>query len=140
MWMETNANRYSQYIDAIITLMTVLETYQLIIDFSADWTESCSTCTNDNYDQFSCKLGKICDMLHIELPIFEIPPTKIPNIYLDFSEIHIETDIKLPSFTFNPVAVPLPELPNLPEPPSIDFTLNLDDSVEFGIDIVEQIK
>lgn len=140
MWMETNATRYSQYVDAIITLMTVLETYQLIIDFSADWTESCSTCTNDNYDQFSCKLGKICDMLNIELPIFEIPPTKIPSIYLDFSEIHAEMDIKLPSFTFNPVAVPLPELPNLPEPPAIDFTLNLEDSLQFGIDIVQQLK
>ena len=56
MWMETNANRFSQYVDALITITTTLETYQMILDFSKDWTESCSTCTNDNYDQFSCKL------------------------------------------------------------------------------------
>lgn len=139
MWMETNANRYSQYIDAIITLMTTLETYQLIIDLSADWSESCSTCTNDNYDQFSCKLGWICDMLHIELPIVEIPPTKIPSFYLDFSEIHLETNIKLPKFKFNPVAVPLPQLPNLPSPPDIDLSLSLDEAASAGIQGVQNI-
>jgi hypothetical protein len=138
--METNANRYSQYIDAIITIITTLETYQLIIDLSADWSESCSTCTNDNYDQFSCKLGKICDWLNIELPIIEIPSTKIPSIYLDFSEIHIETDIVLPNFQFNPVAVPLPELPNLPEPPDIDLTLIIEDALSMGIDFIKQLK
>ena len=127
--METNANRYSQYIDALISIMTTLETYQLIIDLSADWTESCSTCTNDNYDQFSCKLGKICDWLGIELPIIEIPSTKVPSIYMDFSEIHVSMDVIIPNFVFNTVSVSLPELPNLPSPPNIDFSLNLDGSL-----------
>ena len=140
IWMETNANRYSQYIDAIITIMTTLETYQLIIDLSVDWSESCSTCTNDNYDQFSCKLGKICDWLNIELPIIEIPSTKVPSIYLDFSEIHIETDVVLPNFQFNPVAVPLPELPNLPEPPDVDLTLVLEDALGMGLNFINQLK
>lgn len=126
IWMETNANRYSQYVDAIISLITTLETYQLIIDLSADWTENCSTCTNDNYDQFSCKLWKICDLLNIELPVIEIPSTKIPSIYLDFSEIHVWMDVVIPNFVFDTVSVPLPELPNLPSPPNIDFSLNLD--------------
>ncbi len=138
MWMETNANRYSQYVDAIITLMTTLETYQLIIDLSADWTENCSTCTNDNYDQFTCKLGILCN--GIDLPVIPIPPTKIPSIYLDFSEIHLETDIKLPNFVFNPIAVPLPQLPNIPSPPDIDLSLNLDETLAFGLDILAQLK
>ena len=138
MWMETNANRYSQYVDAIITLMTVLETYQLIIDLSADWSENCSTCTNDNYDQFSCKLGMLCNF--IDLPIIEIPPMKIPSIYLDFSEIHVESNIKLPNFVFKPVAVPLPNLPDLPSPPDIDLSLNMEDSLSLWLDIIKNFK
>ena len=138
MWMQTNANRYSQYVDAIITLMTTLETYQLIMDLSADWSENCSTCTNDNYDQFSCKLWLLCN--NIDLPIVSIPPTKIPSLYLDFSEVHVETDVVLPNFKFNAVAVPLPDLPNIPEPPDIDLSLNLDESLQLWIDALKQIK
>ena len=139
MWMETNANRFSQYVDALITITTTLETYQMILDFSKDWTESCSTCTNDNYDQFSCKLWWICEMLGIELPVIQIPPTKIPSIYLDFSELHVESDITLPNLTFNPVSVPLPELPNIPSPPDLDFSLGLDESLALGIDLLWQL-
>ena len=140
IWMETNANRFSQYVDALITLTTTLETYQMIIDLSKDWTESCSTCTNDNYDQFSCKLWWICETLGIELPIIQIPPTKIPSIYLDFSEIHVESDITLPNLTFNPVAVPLPQLPNIPSPPDLDLSLGLDEALAFGIDMIWQLN
>ena len=139
IWMETNANRFSQYVDALITLTTTLETYQMIIDLSKDWTESCSTCTNDNYDQFSCKLWGICNWLDIELPIVEIPPTKIPSLYLDFSEVHVESDITLPNLTFNPVAVPLPQLPNIPSPPDLDLSLGLDEAMAFGIDLIWQL-
>lgn len=139
IWMETNANRFSQYVDALITIATTLETYQMIIDLSKDWTESCSTCTNDNYDQFSCKLWWICQVLGIELPIIQIPPTKIPSIYLDLSEIHVESDITLPNLTFNPVAVPLPELPNIPSPPDLDFSLGIDEALALWIDLVWQL-
>jgi hypothetical protein len=127
MWMETNAKRVSQYIDAMTTIMTTLETYQLIIDLSADWSEKCSTCTRDNYDQFTCKLGMICDA--VDLPILQIPPMKIPSLYLDFSEMHIETDVKLPNFKFNPVSVNLPKLPDLPTPPDIDLSIKLDELI-----------
>ena len=139
IWMETNANRFSQYVDALITIATTLETYQMIIDLSKDWTESCSTCTNDNYDQFSCKLWWVCEFLGIELPVIQIPPTKIPSIYLDLSEIHVESDITLPNLTFNPVAIPLPELPNIPSPPDIDFSLDIDEALAVWIDLVWQL-
>jgi hypothetical protein len=70
------------------------------------------------------------------LPIIQIPPTKIPSIYLDFSEIHVESDITLPKLTFNPVAVPLPQLPNIPSPPDLDLSLGLDEALAFGIDMI----
>ena len=132
MWMETNATRYSQYVDAIISIITTLETYQMIIDLSADRSKSCSTCTNDNYDQFSCKLWLICpDGL---LPIIEIPSTKLPSIYIDFSEVHLETDITLPNFKFTTKAMKWPELPNLPSPPNIDLSMSLDEALSLGMD------
>lgn len=134
MWMETNARRVSQYIDAMTTIMTTLETYQLIIDLSADWSEKCSTCTRDNYDQFTCKLGMICDA--VDLPILQIPPMKIPSLYLDFSEMHIETDVKLPNFKFNPVSVNLPKLPDLPTPPDIDLSIKLDELIALWLNSI----
>lgn len=134
MWAETNATRYSQYVDAIISIITTLETYQMIIDLSADWSKSCSTCTNDNYDQFSCKLWLICpDGI---LPVLEIPSTKLPSIYVDFSEIHLETDITLPNFRFTTKAMKWPELPNLPSPPNVDLSMNIDEALSLGMDLV----
>jgi len=56
LWMKTNATRYSQYIDSLILVMTTIQTYQAIIDLSVNRSEKCSSCTNDNYDQFACKL------------------------------------------------------------------------------------
>ena len=137
MWMETNANRYSQYVDAIISIITTLETYQLIIDLSADWSKKCSTCTNDNYDQFSCKLGLLCpDGI---LPIIEVPSTKFPSIYIDFSEVHLETDITLPNFKFTTKPMTWPELPNLPSPPDIDLSMSIDEAVSLGMDLTTNL-
>jgi len=86
LWMKTNASRYSQYVDSLILIMTTIQTYQAIIDLSADWSEKCSSCTNDNYDQFACKLSMICPD---NLPILEIPPMKIPSIYIDLSHLNL---------------------------------------------------
>jgi hypothetical protein len=47
--LNTNANRYSQYVDAITTLVGAIETRQAIIDFSVNRSEKCSKCSNDNY-------------------------------------------------------------------------------------------
>jgi hypothetical protein len=126
LWMKTNATRYSQYVDSIILIMTTIQTYQAIIDLSANWSDRCSSCTNDNYDQFACKLGLLCPD---NLPILKIPPMKIPSIYIDLSHINLATDIKLPKFNFMPTSVPLPSLPNIPSPPEIDFSLSMEDSL-----------
>ena len=125
--MKTNATRYSQYVDSLILIMTTIQTYQAIIDLSVDWSSKCSSCTNDNYDQFACKLGLLCpDGL---LPVLEIPPMKIPSIYIDLSHMNLATDIKLPKFNFVPTTVPLPRLPNIPKPPTIDLSLSLEESL-----------
>ena len=48
-WMEVNANRFSQYCDAIITIVTIVKTYQIMIDLFADWWAKCWKCTQDTH-------------------------------------------------------------------------------------------
>lgn len=123
--MEINAARFSQYTDAIITILGVVKTYQIMVDLFVDWGKKCWKCTMDTYDQYSCKLGFLCP----DLPIIPIPNIKIPSLYIDLSQLHLGLDITLPRFNFIPKSVDLPKLPNVPEPPqiganfSIDFTI-----------------
>lgn len=137
IWMRTNATRYAQYVDAIILLLTTLETYQAIINISKEWSEKCSTCTHDEYDQFSCKIWTLCGMANF--PILEIPPFKIPSIFLDFSKLNLWIDITLPKFNFVPVSVPLPRLPGLPEPPSVDISLDMEEALLMGMDLIGKL-
>ena len=122
-WMVINAERFVWYIDAITLMLNIIKTYQLIIDFSVDWSKRCGNCAKDTYDQYSCKLSFLCDS--IQLPIIQIPNFKLPDITLDFSSIDLWLDIILPEFNFLPVKVALPDLPNLPEPPSIWANIRL---------------
>lgn len=126
MRMKTNAVRIASYVDALTVIITTLETYQILINFPVEWKEKCWTCTVDNYDQYSCKLGFLCP----KLPVLPIPPFKIPNINVDLSNINIGLDIKLPKFNFTTHPVPLPDLPDIPAPPEfglkVNFNLNFD--------------
>ena len=112
--------------DAIITLIGVIKTRQVLVDFSVNRSESCGTCSQDTYDFYSCTLSFLCP----QLPILPIPPFKLPNIYLDMSRINLGLQILLPSFKFIPTAIPLPKIPDLPKPPRFDVNLTLD--MNFG--------
>ena len=125
--LNTNANRFSSYVDAIILLVGTIQTRQAIIDFSVNRSEKCSKCSNDNYGSFSCSLSFLCP----KLPIFPIPAFKIPNIYMDLSHIELGMNIILPKINFVPIKIPLPQLPNFPEPPSVE--VNRD--ILYGLDI-----
>lgn len=123
-WMDINANRFSQYVDAIVTILAVVKTYQVLIDFSANRTSKCGTCTNDTYDQYTCKLAFLCGNISPD-PI-PIPNIKIPNLTVDLSNLDLGLQIVLPHFRFVPQSIDLPRLPNLPPPPQIWMELNLD--------------
>lgn len=131
LWLETNARRFEQYVDSLVIIIQTLKSRQAIIDLSVNRSEQCSTCTNDNYNYYSCSFGVLCP----ELPIIPIPPFKIPSIYLDLSNIDASMDILLPQFNFVPTSVPLPSLPNLPRPPQVsaDFDINLQGEMLFDI-------
>lgn len=116
-WLNLNATRFEQYVDAIITISTSLQTWQAILDLSVNRQQKCSTCTVDSYDAYACSLWFLCGQL--KLPILRLPPFKIPNIYIDLTHIDLGMDILLPNFQFVPTSVPLIEIPDLPQPPSI---------------------
>jgi len=124
-WTSTNSERFVWYVDAIVLIVNIIKTYQLLIDFSIERWQNCGNCAKDTYDQYSCKLSMLCDLINI--PIIEIPNFKLPNITIDLTNIDLSLDILLPSFNFQPVKINLPELPNLPEPPSFSINIKLFD-------------
>lgn len=120
-WLEENAQRFEKWVDVIILIIGIMETWQILVDFSVDWRSSCSKCRKDEYDYYSCKMSLLCP----DLPILPIPPFKIPDIYLDFSHIDLWINLLLPEFIFTPMDIPLLKLPDLPRPPAIWFGLNV---------------
>lgn len=136
--INTNSNRYSQYIDSIITLISIIKTYQILIDFSVNRQESCWKCTNDTYDSYSCSLSMLCP--DVWLPILAIPPFKIPNITIDLSNINLWIDILLPNFKFTPTKVALVKIPNLPEPPQINTNISVEDQLKMWLDLIWSIS
>ena len=86
-WMSTNAKIYSKYIDALILIVSSIKTWQILIDFSVNWSQKCGKCSRDSYGSYSCGLSFLLDK--IKLPILPIPPFKIPNIYVDLSHIDL---------------------------------------------------
>jgi hypothetical protein len=50
---------------------------------------------------------------------------------MDLSHIDLGMNIILPKINFVPIKIPLPQIPNLPEPPAIE----LDRNILYGLDI-----
>ena len=130
-WTSVNAERFAWYVDAIVLMFNIIKTYQMIIDFSKEWSQNCGNCARDTYDQYSCKLSLLCN--GIQLPIIQIPNFKLPNITIDLTDIDLWLDIILPEFNFQWVRIDLPDFPNLPEPPSIWANIKLLDLPDIPI-------
>ncbi|MFZ2718776.1 MAG: VCBS repeat-containing protein, partial [Candidatus Absconditicoccaceae bacterium] len=135
--ITTNANRYSQYVNSLVTLIGIIKTYQILIDFSVNRSERCGKCTNDTYDSYSCSLSMLCP--DIGLPILAIPSFKIPNIIIDLSSVNLGMDILLPKFNFTPTKIALVKIPNLPEPPKFNANISLEDQLKIGLNLIGDI-
>ena len=127
--MKTNANRFSKYVDAIILMIGVMKTRQVLIDFSVNRSKKCGKCTNDDYSPQSCSLAFLCP----KIPVLKIPNFRIPNLYIDLSHISLGIDITLPNFNFKPMTITLPKIPNLPEPPHTEIFLDYDYGIDMGM-------
>lgn len=140
------ARWFDAWVDFIVSMVNILKSRQIIIDFSINWKQKCSKCTVDNYSAYSCTLKWFCP----KLPVFSIPPFKIPDITIDLSNIDFRTDIILPRFRFvpkkldiipniinawlpdlpypsdiwslnNKINIKLPNIPVIPSPPNLDL-------------------
>jgi hypothetical protein len=111
-WMNINANRFSQFVDVIILLKWIIETRQVITDFSVNRQTRCAKCRQDDYDFYSCKLKLLC----FDLPILPIPPFEFPDIYLDLSNLNLWLKVVLPEIRFIPKKIPLIPIPDFPVP------------------------
>lgn len=119
-WLQDNAQRFSKRVDTISLIIGIIETWQILIDFSVNWHSKCAECKQDNYDFYSCKLSMLCP----DLPVLPIPNFHIPNIFIDFSNISLWLDVVLPDVRFVPKKLPLPTLPDLPTPDVLSLWLN----------------
>jgi hypothetical protein len=119
--VQTNAYRFSQWVDFVILLVGIVQTRQLLIDFSVNWHTKCAKCRQDNYDFYSCKLSLLC----VELPILPIPDFHIPDIYIDLSDVQVGLDVILPRFNFVPRKLPMIRLPDLPPPDPIEIDIDI---------------
>lgn len=120
-WLSKIARWFDAWIDFIISLSGIFKSRQILIDFSVNRKEKCSKCTVDNYSAYSCSFSKFCP----RLPVFAIPPFKIPSITLDLSNIDFSTDIILPRLRFQPRSIGVIDnllqfgIPDTPYPPAL---------------------
>lgn len=117
-WLDKIARWFDAWVEFIISLFNILKSRQVIIDFSINRKSKCSKCTVDWYSAYSCILKGFCP----KLPVFNIPPFKLPDITIDLSKIDLRTDIVLPRFKFVPKKIDIIDsllksaLPDLPYP------------------------
>lgn len=116
-WM-TQANAW---VDAIANLIETIATWKLMIDLVIDYQASCDKCTSARFS-----------LLELILKLFAfipsppvIPFPKLPDIYLDFSQIQMGIKIVWPDIKFRPEKIVLPRLPRiiLPELPTFKIEL-----------------
>ncbi len=119
--LEQNASRFESWVDFIILMIWIIETWQILIDFSVNWRQKCAECRVDTYDFYSCQMDVLC----IDLPVLPIPPFRLPNIILDFSHVDLWVDVVLPKFDFRPMDVPLLDIPDIPRPPRVSADIHL---------------
>ncbi len=114
----TQANAW---IDAVATLIETIATWKLMFDLVLDYQTSCDKCSSARFT-----------LLELILKLFAfipsppiIPFPKLPDIYLDFSQIQMGIEVIWPDIKFRPEKIVLPRLPRIvfPELPTFQITL-----------------
>lgn len=109
------------WVDAVATLVETIATWKLMFDLVLDYQTSCDVCSSSRFT-----------LLELILKLFAfipsppiIPFPKLPDLYLDFSQIQMGITILWPDLTFRPEKIVLPDLPRivLPDLPTFKFEL-----------------
>ncbi len=111
----------SGWVDAIATLVETIATWKLMFDLVIEYQTSCDMCTTSRFT-----------LLELILKLFAfipsppiIPFPKLPDLYLDFSQVQMGITILWPDLTFRPEKIVLPSLPRIvfPDLPTFQFEL-----------------
>jgi uncharacterized repeat protein (TIGR01451 family) len=116
-WM----NQATAWVEAVANLIETIATWKLMFDLMVDYQASCDKCTSARFS-----------LLELILKLFAfipsppvIPFPKLPDIYLDFSQVQLGIKILWPDIKFRPEKIVLPKLPRivLPELPTFKIEL-----------------
>ncbi len=135
----TVAKFYSQldgWVAAGLKAYEVIETWKPLFDLTIDYQASCDKCSSARFTLVELLLKLF--MFVPSPPIIPFP--KLPDIYIDVSQIQLGVEVVLPDIKFRPEKIILPKLPRiyLPDLPQLiidykfpdipvlpDFSLNL---------------
>lgn len=109
------------WVDAVATIVETIATWKLLLDLVIDYQASCDMCTSSRFSLLELILKLF--MFIPSPPIIPFP--KLPDIYLDFSQIQFGIKILFPDIKFRPLPIVLPKLPRLvlPDLPLFKITL-----------------
>ncbi len=120
-YIKKQTSRILAWINMIKRIRQLLETWKLIIDLIVDYQASCDRCSSARYT-----------LLQLILQIFAaipsppiIPFPKLPDVYLDVSQIQTGLKILWPDIKFIPERLILPRLPRITLPDLPTLTLHL---------------
>ncbi len=109
------------WIDAYNNALEMISSWQVLIDLVIEYQTSCDTCTSSRFS-----------LLELVLRVFTfipsppiIPFPKLPDIYIDLSQVQMGIKILWPDLKFRPLKLVLPRLPRiaLPDLPTLNFRL-----------------
>ena len=128
--MRENAEMFEAWTEAILLMIDTIESRQVMVDWSVEWAADCDTCTRDAYDSHGCTLDILCP----DLPILPIPPFRIPDLYIDLTNIDLGLDIVLPRFNFEPTNIPMFTLPDMVLPAQ-DIDMILEGEIDLDVSV-----
>ncbi|MBL4694682.1 DUF11 domain-containing protein, partial [Candidatus Gracilibacteria bacterium] len=108
-YMKRQLKTIDSWMKAVEDVIRTFKDWQVILDLSVDYQQSCDSCKNDRYS----KLGLLMNLFIAipEPPIIPIP--KMPDIIFDISQLKTGTKILWPDLTFQPEPIVLPDLPTI---------------------------
>ncbi len=120
-YIKKQTVRVLTWIGMIKKIRQLLETWKLIISLIVDYQASCDRCSSSRFT-----LLQLILQLFAAIPSPPIIPfPKLPDIYLDVSQIQIGLHILWPDIKFIPERILLPKIPRITLPDLPTLTLHL---------------
>lgn len=124
-FITENTNNLVQWEQAILEVENSVQDLKILLDFSADFMESCDDCRSNRTNDGIQTLINIFANLAPELPVIEVP--SFPDITLDVSEIQAGIDVTLPDFQLKQDPITFPDINlnfQLPDTPQAAISID----------------